>query len=154
MKRKIIAAALIIALACTTFAQPTKLNLTGTWERVALGESVNRGTEVMILVHHEPYIYILYRIKDARGERTLDLKGMIDGKPHAQESDGRQATLITRWEGENLILEIKRESPLGYTHVRRKIIFSNEGKVMTTERTYYSKEGKLEGQETEKWEKK
>jgi hypothetical protein len=135
-------------------AQANKPNLTGTWERAAIGGSGNPGTETMTLVHHEPHLYLLYRINDRGGERTLDLKGMIDGKPHEQQIEGRPATLTAQWQGQDLVLEIKRESSLGYTHVRRKMTFSNDGKVMTTERTYYSKDGALQGTGTERWEKK
>ena len=108
----------------------------------------------MMIVHNEPYIYLLYRIKDGSGERTLDLKGMTDGKPHVQEIEGQPATLIAQWEGQNFILDIKRERDNGYVHNRRKMMFSPDGKVMTVERTQYSKEGTLRGTGTEKWEKK
>lgn len=154
MKRKILVAMLVAAIACVGFAQATKLNLSGTWERVALGGYGNPGTETMTFFHNEPYIYLLYRIKDGAGERTLDLKGKIDGKPHAQEVEGESATLMAQWEGQNLILDIKRDRTNGYVHNRRKITFSTDGKAMTVERTQYSKEGTLRGTGTEKWEKK
>lgn len=144
----------VAAIACITFAQTTKLNISGTWERVALDGYGNPGTETMMIVHNEPYIYLLYRIKDGAGERTLDLKGMIDGKPHAQEVEGQPATLMAQWEGQNFILDIKRDRSNGYVHNRRKITFSTDGKVMTVERTQYSKEGALRGSGTEKWERK
>lgn len=154
MNRKLMAAIFMAAIVCVTSAQPAKLNLSGTWERLSAGGYVNPGTETMMFVHHEPYLYLLYRIKDAAGERTLDLKGMTDGKPHPQEIEGQPATLIAQWEGKNFILDIKRERPTGYVHNRRKITFSNDGKMMTVERTQYSKEGTLLGTGTEKWEKK
>lgn len=47
MKRKILVAMLVAAIACVGFAQATKLNLSGTWERVALGGYGNPGTETM-----------------------------------------------------------------------------------------------------------
>ena len=154
MKRKIIVAGLVAALVCVTFAQTTKPNLTGTWERVALGGAGNPGTESMMIAHNEPYIYILYRIKDEAGVRTLDLKGMTDGKLHPQEVDGQPAMLMVWWEGSNLILDIRREASYGYTHNRRKMTFSPDGKTITVERTQYLKEGTLRGTGTEKWEKK
>ncbi len=154
MNQKLAAVVFTVIIACITFAQPKKLNLTDTWERVGSSGAVNTGTEKMMIVHNEPYIYLLYRIKDEVGERTLDLKGMLDGKPHTQEIDGRPATLLTQWEGANLILEIKREASFGYAHTRRKITFSTDGKGMTVERTGYSKEGTLQSTGTEKWERK
>lgn len=154
MNRKIIVASLVAAIACVTFAQTTKPNLTGTWERVALGGAGNPGTESMMIAHNEPYIYILYRIKDEAGVRTLDLKGMTDGKLHPQEVDGQPALMMVWWEGPNLILDIRREASYGYTHNRRKMTFSPDGKAITVERTQYLKEGILRGTGTEKWEKK
>ncbi len=154
MNRKVLVAIFMVAIATINFAQPTKPNLNGTWERVLVGGYGNPGTETMLFVHNEPYLYLLYRIKDGAGERTLDLKGMTDGKPHTQEIEGQPATLIAQWEGQNFILDIKRERPTGYVHNRRKITFANDGKVMTVERTQYSKEGTLLGTGTEKWEKK
>lgn len=157
MNRKIMFAVLTMLIAVATgvmFAQNKKLNLSGTWERVALGGYGNPGTETMMIVHHDPYIYLIYRIKDGAGERTLDLKGMIDGKPHPQEVEGQPATLLAQWEGESFILDIKRERSNGYVHNRRKITFSADGKVMTAERTQYSKEGTLRGSGSEKWERK
>ncbi|NOT64062.1 MAG: hypothetical protein HOP19_27935 [Acidobacteria bacterium] len=154
MNRKIMAALFVAAIACVTSAQPAKLNLSGTWERLSVSGYGNPGTETMTFVHNEPYLYLLYRIKDGAGERTLDLKGMIDGKPHKQEIDEQPAILIAQWEGKNFILDIKRERPTGYVHNRRKITFSNDGKVMTVERTQHSKEGTLLGTGAEKWERK
>ena len=154
MNRKIMAVIFMAAIACVTFAQPTKLNLSGAWERLSVGGYGNPGTETMMFVHNEPYLYLLYRIKDGAGERTLDLKGMTDGKPHPQEIEGQPATLIAQWEGKNFILDIKRERTNGYVHNRRKMTFSPDGKVMTVERTQHSKEGTLLGTGTEKWEKK
>ncbi len=154
MKRNIIIASLVAAIACATFAQTTKLNLSGTWERLSVDGYGNPGTETMMIVHNEPYLYLLYRIKDGAGERTLDLKGMTDGKSHEQKIEGEPATLIAQWEGKNFILDIKRERPNGYVHNRRKMTFSSDGKVMTVERTQYSKEGALRGTGTEKWERK
>ncbi len=154
MKRKITVVAFVAVITCMAVGQTAKQNLTGTWERAALSGYGNPGTETMTFFHNEPYIYLLYRIKDGAGERTLDLKGMIDGKPHAQEVEGQPATLIAQWEGQNLILDIKRDRTNGYVHNRRKITFSTDGKAMTVERTQYSKEGALRGTGTEKWEKK
>lgn len=155
MKRIAFSIILFLAIpiiACLTFAQPTKPNLTGSWKRVTISGAGNRGTEVMTFFHDEPYLYLLYRINDGLGKRALDLKGIIDGKPHTQEIDGRPATLLVQWEGPNLILEIKREASFGYAHSRRKLIFSNDGKALTAERTDYTKEG-ASGTSTEKWER-
>ena len=154
MNRKIMLTVLVAVIACVTFAQTTKLNLTGTWERLSVGGYGNPGTETMMIVHNEPYIYLLYRIKDGAGERTLDLKGMTDGKLHPQEVEGQPAMLMVWWEGSNLILDIRREASYGYTHNRRKMTFSPDGKTITVERTQYLKEGTLRGTGTEKWEKK
>lgn len=151
----VISAVIVIVFACVPFAQTTKLNISGTWERVAMTGAGNPGTEVMIIVHHEPHLYLLYRIKDAAGERALGLKGITDGKPHRQELEGRAATLIAQWEGQHLILDIEREASFGYSHTRRKMMFSADSKVMTTERTWYTKEGTLRKETgTEKWERK
>lgn len=60
MNRKLTAVVFTVVLACLTFAQPRKLNLTGAWERVGSSGDVNTGTEKMMIVHNEPYIYILY----------------------------------------------------------------------------------------------
>lgn len=157
MNRKIIFAVLAVLMVTFTVlavAQTKKLDISGTWTRVALGGYGNPGTETMMLVHNDPYLYLIYRIKDGAGERTLDLKGMIDSKPHPQEVEGQPATLLAQWEGESFILDIKRERSIGYVHNRRKITFSADGKVMTVERTQYSKEGTLRGSGTEKWERK
>lgn len=115
----------------------------------------NPGKEAMTIVHTEPYLYLLYRIKDGAGERTLDLKGIIDGKSHKQETEGQPATVMAQWEGPELILDIEREASFGYSHTRRKIKISTDGKALTTERTWYTKEGALRKETgTEKWEKK
>jgi hypothetical protein len=152
MKRRTFTAILVVAIACITFAQPKKSNLTGSWKRVNISGAGNRGTEVMTFFHDEPYIYLLYRINDFAGERAIDLKGIINGKPHKQEVEGRPATFTVQWEGQNLILEIEREASFGYAHSKRKLIFSEDGKTMTAERTDYQKDGKT-GTSTEKWEK-
>lgn len=116
------AAVLFVALAvCVAFNQTTKPNITGTWERVAMTGAGNPGAEFMTIAHTEPYFYLLYRIKDGAGERVLDLKGIIDGKPHKQETEGRPATLTAYWEGQSLILDIEREASFGYSHTRRKM---------------------------------
>lgn len=155
MKQKMIVVVFVVALACIAFGQPKKTNLTGTWERVSMSGAGNPGTETMTFFHEEPYLYLLYRIKDKAGERTLDFKGVIDGKPQTQETEGRSATVTVQWEGQHLILDIKREASFGFSHSRRKLMFSADGKAMTTERTWYTKEGTLRNERgTEKWEKK
>ncbi|HEX4946872.1 MAG TPA: hypothetical protein VFZ34_09420 [Blastocatellia bacterium] len=154
MHRKTIVALFVTVIACVTFAQTTKPNLTGTWERVALEGSGNPGTESMLIVHNEPYFYLLYRIKDEAGARTLDLKGMTDGKMHPQEVDGQPAMLMLWWEGQHLMLDIKRQASYGYTHNRRKLTFSPDGKTFTVERSQHLQDGTLRGSGTEKWEKK
>ncbi|MCG3161393.1 MAG: hypothetical protein JMDDDDMK_02567 [Acidobacteria bacterium] len=155
MKRTIIVVLLVTAVVCVTSGQTTKPNISGAWERVAISGAGNPGAETMTFFHNEPYVYLLYRIKDGAGERTLDLKGIIDGKPHTQEIEGRPATLTVQWEGQNLILDIKREASFGYSHTRRKMMFSADGKAMTTERTWYTKEGALRKETgAEKWQRK
>jgi hypothetical protein len=155
MNRIIIVAVFVTAIVCIAIGQPKKTNLSGTWERVAMSGAGNPGTERLTFFHDEPYLYLLYRIKDGAGERVLDLKGIIDGKPHKQETEGRPATMVAQWEGQSLVLDIEREASFGYSHTRRKMTFSTDGKVMTTERSWYSKEGTRRPETgSEKWKKK
>ena len=154
MTRRVVTLVLAATITGIAVAQSEKPNLTGKWQRVATGGDTNAGTEVLTISHNDPYIYLLYRINDAEGERTLDLKGRIDGTPHEQEVEGRPATLIAQWKGQKLLLEIKREASFGYVHVGRVMTISNDGKVITVERTSYSKEGTEQGSGTERWEKK
>lgn len=155
MKSKIIAVLFVTILVWIVLGQPNKPNISGRWERVSMSGAGNPGTEMMTFFHDEPYLYLLYRIKDGAGERTLDFKGIIDGKPHKQETEGRSATMTLQWEGPSLILDVEREASFGYSHTRRKMTFSPDGKGMTTERTWYTKEGTLRPEKgTEKWERK
>lgn len=154
MSANIIAGILITLLAGATVTQSTRPILTGTWERVALGGSGNPGSESMTILHNEPYVYLLYRIKDDAGVRTLDLKGMTDARLHPQEVDGQPAILTVWWEGSNLVLDIQREASYGYTHNRRKLTVSPDGKTMTAERTQFLQDGSVRGSGTEKWEKR
>lgn len=155
MKSKIMVVLFVVTIVCLAMGQPQKPNISGTWERVAMSGAGNPGKETMTFFHDEPYLYLLYRIKDGNGERTLDFKGIIDDKPHKQETEGRPATMILRWEGQALVLDIEREASFGYSHTRRKMTVSSDGKTLVAERTWYTKEGTLRNEKgTEKWERK
>lgn len=154
MNRTILASILAVASGGFGLFQAPRPNLSGTWERVAIGGAGNPGSESMMITHHEPHIYVLYRIKDDAGVRTLDLKGMIDGKLHTQEVDGQPAVLMAWWDGQSLVLDIRREAGYGYTHNRRKMAVSSDGKAFTVERTQYLQDGTVRGTGTERWEKK
>jgi hypothetical protein len=154
MNRAILGSILVAVIGGFGLSQATKPNLSGTWERVAIGGAGNPGSESMMITHNEPHIYVLYRIKDDAGVRTLDLKGMTDGRLHPQEVEGQPAVFMAWWDGQSLILDIQREAGYGYTHNRRKIAVSSDSKTFSVERTQYLQDGTLRGTGTERWEKK
>jgi len=91
------------------------------------------------------------KIEDSLGKRTLDVKGVIDGREHKQIVDGSPTTFIAKWNDDRLIWETKRETTVGVLHNRRTMRLAKDGKVITAERTRILPEP--EETWTEVWEK-
>ncbi|QQS48215.1 MAG: hypothetical protein IPM66_06125 [Acidobacteriota bacterium] len=151
MKQK--ATLIVILLAFITLGLGNaKTNLNGTWVRkVAPDSETNKQDMVIELKGHD--IHIVYHIDDPAGKRTLDLKGKTDGQKYQQTVLGAPATLITKWEGEDFVLDIIREPGGGYIHSHRQCKFSANGKTFKTEATYFFKDGTVRIKQDETWEK-
>jgi hypothetical protein len=121
-----------MALASSPSSSQARPDFSGTWKLKATSVS-----EVHIIEHKEPDIHLLMKIEDEGGKRSLDVRGKIDGKEHKQVVQGAPATFIAWWEGESLVLDLRRETPVGILHNVRKLKLSKDGKEMTTERTKY-----------------
>lgn|SRR5262245_57596545 len=147
MKRTLGIAALTVAVSPLALSQG-KPDFSGMWKLQS-----TQVTEVLKIEHQEPKIHMIYDIEDEAGKRTLDLKVMTDGKEHKQEVQGLPATLIAKWEGDALILEIKRQAPFGPIHNRRTMKLSKDGKVITAERINFSPDSAEESRSTETWHK-
>ncbi|MEJ7616438.1 MAG: hypothetical protein WKF30_05585 [Pyrinomonadaceae bacterium] len=66
-------------------------------------------------------------MKDANGDRTIEMKYTLDGKEGDNQLGDRPVKSIAQWEGDALVIEMKTsEGPF-----RRKFTFSEGGKVMT-----------------------
>ena len=150
MKQTIALVVILLALTAMGIGQ-SKPDLNGTWVRKAAPD-VEKNKQDIVIEQKGDNIHILYHIEDA-WKRTLDLKGKTDGKPYPQTALNAPATLITRWDGAEFVLEIIREPNGGYIHSRRQFKFSADGKSFTTEATYLLKDGKVRNTEAETWEK-
>lgn len=150
MRQRITLVVILLALTTIGIGQ-SKPDLNGTWVRKAAPD-VEKNKQDMVIEHNGDNIHVVYHIEDA-WKRTLDLKGKTDGKPHAQTALNAPATLITRWDGADFVLEIIREPLGGYIHSRRQFKFSADGKSFTTQATYLMKDGKVRNTESETWEK-
>jgi hypothetical protein len=147
MKRNLVIAALTVAVTPLVPSQG-KPNFSGVWKLQS-----TQVTEVLKIEHQEPKIHMIYDIEDEAGKRTLDLTVMTDGKEHKQEVQRLPATLIAKWEGDALILEIKRQAPFGEIHNRRTMKLSKDDKVITAERINFSPDGEEGSRSTEIWHK-
>jgi hypothetical protein len=139
MKRILAITILTVAISSLVLSQ-TKPNFSGTWKLRADGFS-----EVYTFEHQEPRLRVIMNIDDSLGKRTLDVKGVIDGKEHKQTLYGAPATFIAKWEGDALTWEVRRETPAGPLHNRRTMTLSKDGKVITADRI------KLLPEPEEKW---
>jgi hypothetical protein len=145
MKRILAITILTLAISSLVPSQ-TKPNFSGTWKL-----RVTEISEVYTFEHQEPKLRVIMNIEDNLGKRTLDVKGVIDGKEHKQTLNGSPATFIAKWEGEALTWELRRESPVGVLHNRRTMTLSKDGKVITADRIRLLPEP--EERWTETWDK-
>jgi len=147
MKRILVITALTLAVSALVLSQ-AKPNFSGVWKLQS-----TQVREVLKIEHQEPSIHLIYDIEDNAGKRTLDLRVMTDGKEHKQEVQGLPATLIAKWEGDALILEIKRQASFGLVHNRRTMKLSNDGKIITAERINFSPDAEEISKWTETWQR-
>src|SRR5215472_15689725 len=126
--------AILVTLTIAVWIVPcradTKPDFSGTWK--LKNESVS---EIYTIEHQEPNIRLIMKIEDGLGKRTLDVKGIIDGKEHKQIVNGSPATFVAKWNDDVLTWETKRETEYGVMHNRRTMKLSKDGKVITAERT-------------------
>ena len=92
------------------------------------------------------------RIWIVQSRRTRQILAFFIGDGSMDSSQ----RLWRKWPYDYLrLLDVEREASFGYSYTRRKMTFSPDGKGMTTERTWYTKEGTLRPEKgTEKWERK
>jgi hypothetical protein len=75
----VILASVIIGLWGVQSSPGTKPDFSGTWKLKS-----DDVSEVYTIEHREPAIRLIMRIEDGLGKRTLDMKGVIDGREHKQ----------------------------------------------------------------------
>ena len=151
MKQKITLVVILLAF-LTLGLGKSKPNLSGTWVRKVAPDS-DTNKQDMIIEHKGSNLHIVYHIDDPAGKRTLDLKGKTDGKKYPQTALGAPATLITKWEGADFVMDIIREPNGGYIHSQRQFKLSADGKSATTEAIYLLKDGNVRNKQAETWEK-
>lgn len=118
MQRLLMSAAVTLAVSPLVRSQ-TQPNFRGVWTLQEL--QPGQAAEVLHIDHQEPQMPLIYAIADRSGKRTLDLSVMTDGKEHPQDVQALPATFMATWEGEALIVEIKRQAPFGLVHNRRVV---------------------------------
>ena len=139
--------AVLLSVALPLLGQ-SKPNLSGTWKLQS-----TEAKETLKIEHQEPKLHLIWEIEDSAGQRTLDLKVSTDGKEHKQEVQGLPATVIAKWNAEDLIFEVKRQATFGKIHNLRTMKLSKDGKTITAERIDYDAEGIERRKRTETWQK-
>ena len=91
-----------------------KPSFNGTW---ILGGSASR--EIYTVQHDDTHFHLIQRIEDGLGKRTVDVSGMIDGRPHRQKVDEDDIMLRAQWFGDSLIFETRRDRASAIFYNRR-----------------------------------
>ncbi|MFN0124762.1 MAG: hypothetical protein ACKV2V_30025 [Blastocatellia bacterium] len=156
MKRIIIFACLMI-IAVSGIAQTAKPDYSGTWKRtIVLDEQGRRNQnpgDTMTIVHTEPDIQVRLLLKEAAGERTLEMKGKTDGKDYELKADVRPASFSARWDAGKLILTVRHNTANGPVQTRRQMWLMGEGKNLGSLAVQTDKSGVALSRLNERWEK-
>jgi hypothetical protein len=127
-----------------------KPDFSGEWKRAK-----NVGSDILKIDQKEPKIHLILTVVDpTTRNRTLDMKATTDGKEHKFEAEGLPGTVKMKWEGNTLVLEVKRRLPDGSSvHNYRILKLSKDGKTMETDRIDYDPDGKQRARYSEAWTK-
>jgi hypothetical protein len=116
----------------------TKPDFSGTWKLQT------SWSEVYTFEQSASGLRVIEQIDDSIGQRTIDVSGPIDGKPHEQTVDGFPCVFIAKWEGPwegphgNLLtFETNRETKDGWLYNRRTMQLFPDGHVISARRTRF-----------------
>jgi hypothetical protein len=113
-----------------TPAQASTKNLSGAWKMNPDKSKFNgdKGPKAITIIFDQQGQYLRESMAVGyQGERKLELKYALDGKEAVNQVGGEQVKGIARWEGDELVIELKG----GRNPFRRRFTFSEGGKVMT-----------------------
>jgi len=112
-------------------------DFTGTWK---LRTSRPRYSEIWTIKQTDRDIGIRMDIVDDQlGDRRLDFKASLDGAERKQTVIGTPASVRASWDGDVLVVEIKRQArPDLLLHNRRWLQLAGDGKRMESRTMHYS----------------
>ncbi len=136
MRRAPIIAVLCLCVATALVAQ-RRPDFTGTWK---LRTPRPRYSEVWTIKQTDRDIGIRMDIVDDQlGDRVLDFRALLDRAEHKQTVIGTSASMRASWDGDVLVVEIKRQARLDLLlHNRRRLRLAGSGKRMESRTMQYS----------------
>jgi hypothetical protein len=110
-------------------------NFTGEWKMNAArsdwGPAPAPDTYVRTIRHDEPNIHIKTLQKGPQGEFTVELKYTTDGKVWTNTLRGQEVKGTSRWDGDKLLVDYKRDFGAGSMDVKETWTLSDGGKTLT-----------------------
>lgn len=134
----------LIALALAPFGSATGQsvpNLTGTWvlsaDKSDFGQMPAPQGRSDVIDHKEPALTIKRSIQgpDASSSAMLELKYVVDGKPHVNSTPQGDITSTLKWEGNVLVVTSLVPTPNGEAGIVDRMSLSADGKTLTQDRT-------------------
>lgn len=111
-------------------AEATTKNLSGVWKmnsaKSKFGGDDSPQSLTVKFDHQGQNLNEVITMVGGEGERTYDLKHTLDGKETVNQVGNSAMKSTAKWEGDVLVIDLLGERPF-----RRKITFSDGGKVMT-----------------------
>ena len=141
MKSSLLIAVLLFTV--QSLVAEDKPNLTGVWKN---------GNSSFKFDHKEPKLHVVHDIEDQNGKRTLEFDLVIDGKEHKIKLLDLPATVMGKWEGEDFIFVIKRDTLTGVPmHNHRVMKIDKDATAITAVKTGYNPDGTVRAKINETW---
>jgi hypothetical protein len=145
------AAALLLLLSASAWAQDAKPNFTGKWNldvaKSDFGPMPPPESMVHVIEHKEPSLKVVTTTKSAQGETTNERPLTTDGKENVYKMrgpDGEQpVTSTSKWNGKALATSFKLSAQGTEFEINDSWTLSDDGKVLTVARTIKAAQGEF-----------
>ncbi len=135
----------LLAVASAGFSQDAKPNFSGKWVldtgKSDFGALPGPNSRTDVIDHQDPKLKVNSTIKGPQGERVVERSYTTDGKENTNTQGNTEVKSKTRWEGKQLVTELKLEIQGNPVEIKDVWELGEDGKVLTMKRDLKSSQG-------------